>query len=88
MTWLVFLFGGWGQLVELGHGMHVLVATTGQVHQYGFVLRQRSGELRGIDQQPRADAFVEAMFASASVTDTYCARLESFSQACSGPTPG
>ena len=29
-----------------------------------------------------------AASASSSVTATYCARLLSFSQACSGPTPG
>jgi len=34
----------------LGNGVHVLVATSGQIHQQDLVLGERRGELGGISQ--------------------------------------
>ena len=82
----------------LGDGVHVLVAAAGEVDQQDRVLpidgaifiacaTACADSSAGMMPSVRHSSW-NAASASSSVTATYSARLLSFSQACSGPTPG
>ena len=78
--------------------MHILVTPTGKTDDNTLLLRHSRRQLEDIGNrmgrlQRRDNPFFEGQrlkpsSASSSVIETYSARPESFSQACSGPTPG